>query len=538
MSYPVFYVPAGDVLPIGFDSFAAAGESLALSGLAVTDIEVYKGTSMTQRASDAGYTLLDTDGIDLDGVTGVNGISIDTGDDTDAGFYSVGSWYRVVLASVTVDSKTVNKTIAMFRITAAENSAGVPDVHVVSMEDGVITAAKLAADAITAAKLAADVTTELQSGLATAAALSTVDGKVDTLLTRIPSALFAGITSLAQWLGLIAGKQTGNSTARTELRATGAGSGTFDETTDSQEALRDRGDAAWTTATGFSTHSAADVWASGTRTLTSISGLGIALATKLTKYVQLLARKDSAIATDNATELTEINANGGSGAGAFANSTESLEAIRDRGDAAWTGGGAGGTDWTADERTALRSILGIPASGTTPEDPSVGILDTIRDRAVAVEADTQDLQTQIGTAGAGLTALGDTRLANLNATVSSRATPAQVATELATYDGPTKAELDTAQAAVEAAIAALENLTAAEVLTQVNTALTTAVADSVPADGSRPSIAQAAYMQTQFLVERSVSGTTVTIRKPDGSTALFTLTLNDATTPTSVTRAS
>lgn len=62
---------------------------------------------------------------------------------------------------------------------------------------------------------------------------------VTTLLSRIPSGLFTGITSLAQWLGLIAGKQTGNSTARTELRATGGGSGTFDETTDSLEAQQD-----------------------------------------------------------------------------------------------------------------------------------------------------------------------------------------------------------------------------------------------------------------------------------------------------------
>ena len=39
----------------------------------------------------------------------------------------------------------------------------------------------------------------------------------------------------------------------------------------------------------------------------------------------------------------------------------------------------GGTDWTANERTAIRSILGVPASGTTPADPTIGILDTIRD---------------------------------------------------------------------------------------------------------------------------------------------------------------
>jgi hypothetical protein len=88
-------------------------------------------------------------------------------------------------------------------------------------------------------------------------AVSVVDDiaavKADTgnLITRIPSALFSGITSLAQWLGLIAGKQVGDTTARNELHATGAGSGTFDETTDSVQAIRDRGDAAWTTATGF-----------------------------------------------------------------------------------------------------------------------------------------------------------------------------------------------------------------------------------------------------------------------------------------------
>jgi len=51
---------------------------------------------------------------------------------------------------------------------------------------------------------------------------------------------------------------------------------------------------------------------------------------KLLKYIQLLARKDAAIAADNAAELTEINANGGSGAGAYANTTEAQEAIRDK----------------------------------------------------------------------------------------------------------------------------------------------------------------------------------------------------------------
>jgi hypothetical protein len=211
MAYPVLYVPAGDVVPIPFTTYVGAtGASVTMSGLAVTDIEIYKDGSTTQRASDAGYTLLDTDGIDFDGVTGLHGFSIDTGDDTDAGFYAVGAWYWVVVSAVTVDSQTVTFIAALFRITAAENSAGVPDVHVISMEDGVITAAKIgadaitnakiadnaiaaenfAADAITAAKLAADVTTELQSGLATAAALTTLDGKADDIKAKTDSLTF------------------------------------------------------------------------------------------------------------------------------------------------------------------------------------------------------------------------------------------------------------------------------------------------------------------------------------------------------------
>ncbi len=66
---------------------------------------------------------------------------------------------------------------------------------------------------------------------------------VGTLLTRIPAPLFAGITSLAKWFGLLAGK-TADAGALAELQATTAGA-SFSNTTDSLEAIRDRGDAAW-----------------------------------------------------------------------------------------------------------------------------------------------------------------------------------------------------------------------------------------------------------------------------------------------------
>lgn len=140
MAYPVHYVPAGDVLPIFFDTFdGGTGASITMTGLAVTDIEIYKDGSTTQRASDAGYTLLDTDGIDFDGLTGIHGFSIDTGDNTDASFYTVGSWFHVVVSAVTVDAQTVSFVAAAFRIMAAEGVAGVPDVNATHWNDTAVT---------------------------------------------------------------------------------------------------------------------------------------------------------------------------------------------------------------------------------------------------------------------------------------------------------------------------------------------------------------------------------------------------------------
>jgi hypothetical protein len=54
-------------------------------------------------------------------------------------------------------------------------------------------------------------------------------------------------------------------------------------------------------------------------------------------------------------------------------------------------GGGGGGSLTADQVTAMSAILGIPTSGTTPTDPTTGILDTIRDAALAVKAKTDNL---------------------------------------------------------------------------------------------------------------------------------------------------
>lgn len=82
---------------------------------------------------------------------------------------------------------------------------------------------------------------------------------------------------------------------------------------------------------------------------------------------------------------------------------------------------------------------------------------------------------------------------NLDATISSRATPAQI--------------------------------------------LTTALTEAYAADGDAGTLSQILFQLQAFLQERSVSGTTLTVKKLDGTTTAMTFTLSDATSPVSITRA-
>lgn len=65
----------------------------------------------------------------------------------------------------------------------------------------------------------------------------------------------------------------------------------------------------------------------------------------------------------------------------------------------------------------------------------------------------------------------------------------------------------------------------------------TALTEAYAADGAAATPAQLLYMIWALLAEKAVSGTTVTVKKLDGSTAAMTFTLNDGTNPTSITRA-
>jgi len=150
----------------------------------------------------------------------------------------------------------------------------------------------------------------------------------------------------------------------------------------------------------------------------------------------------------------------------------------------------------------MQPKLGTPAGASVSAD------------IAAIEAQTDD----IGIAGAGLTAVPWN--AAWDAEVESEVDDALGAgTGTALTAIPWNASWDT------------------EVESEALDALNTILADSIPADGTIPTLRQALYMLTQFMMERSVSGTTVTVKKVDGSTSLLTLTLDNGTDPTSITRA-
>ena len=84
-------VPASSVQYFYFETVQGSGAGITISNFATSDIRIYRNGSTTERASTNGYALLDTDGIDIGGVTGLHGFSVDLSDNSDAGFYAAGN---------------------------------------------------------------------------------------------------------------------------------------------------------------------------------------------------------------------------------------------------------------------------------------------------------------------------------------------------------------------------------------------------------------------------------------------------------------
>jgi len=82
---------------------------------------------------------------------------------------------------------------------------------------------------------------------------------------------------------------------------------------------------------------------------------------------------------------------------------------------------------------------------------------------------------------------------------------------------------------VKTTLDALNDITAASIYT-------TQMTEAYAADGVAPTMAQALFLIQQYLTEKAISGTTITIKKLDGVTTAATLTMDSSTNPTSATR--
>jgi hypothetical protein len=335
---------------------------------------------------------------------------------------------------------------------------------------------------------------------------------VTTLLSRVPSGIFTGITSLAQWLGLIAGKQTGNSTARTEIRATGAGSGTFDETTDSQEAIRDNmgtaqtGDAFARLGAPAGASVSADIAAIEAQT-DDIGSAGAGL-TAVPWNPAWDAEVQSEVAdalgvydppTNTEMEARTLVAASYATAANLATVDTVVDAIKITTDKV--------DDTLEDDggtfRFTANALEEAPTGGSAPT--AAAIADAVWEEAIAdhsgTAGSTAEALNAAGSAGdPWVTALPGVYSAgqaghivgtNLNATVSSRATPAQVASELATYDGPTNAEM-VARTLVAADYATASALTTVDGIVDDILVDTAAIDARLPSDPSDASIVAAA----------------------------------------------
>lgn len=101
----------GARVTFNWDTFAAGGASITPSSAGA--IRIYKDGGTAERSSAAGIT--DTRG--FDSLAGVHLCSIDTSDNTDAGFYAAGSDYSVVLVGATIDGVSgINAVLAAFSI--------------------------------------------------------------------------------------------------------------------------------------------------------------------------------------------------------------------------------------------------------------------------------------------------------------------------------------------------------------------------------------------------------------------------------------
>lgn len=209
------------------------------------------------------------------------------------------------------------------------------------------------------------------------------------------------------------------------------------------------------------------------------------------------------------------------------------------------------TEATSDKDEIITDLDDIKGTGFVKDTHSLfdieGYVDILDDGTsgnvkIATDVAATLVDTaQIGTAGAGLTDLGGMST-GMKAEVNAEAD-----TALTDYDGPTNTEmiartrLDAdyfSWATDDVAVVTLcaTTTTNTDMVAAPTTLLTTQMTESYATDGTAPTLAQALMLIQQTIGDFAIAGTTITVKKLDGSTTAGTYTLDDGTNPTSRTR--
>jgi hypothetical protein len=486
---------------------------------------VYKDASTTQ--STAGVTLT----ADFDAVTGLNHVAIDTS--ADGTFYAVGSFFDVVVTTGTVDSVsavgvvvgrfTLRKTACLKPTTAgraldvsAGGEAGIDLANVGSPT----TTLNLSGTTISTSQQVASVSGAVGS---VTGSVGSVTGAVGSVTGNVGGSVVGSVASVTGAVGSIgAGGITSASFATGAIDA----------------------NAMNVTGSEFTAIPWNAAWDAEVESEVQDAIVANHLDHLLAATYDPASKPGVADALMN--ELVQDN-----GAGVSQFTTIALEL-------APSGGGGGTTDWTAQERTAIRSVLGIPTSGSTPIDPTTGILDTIRDafpanfaalgingsghlsRVTLVDTCTTNTDMR-GTDNAALAASWTASRAGYLDSVLLAANSNQRTVNV-TGSNHVAADIHELQPAVidntHFAIGAIDsNALAASAATEIATAAYTGqMTESYRAAGVAPTLAQSLFELLAHMGDASISGTTKTLKKIDGSTAK-TFTLDSSTAPTSITEA-
>lgn len=247
------------------------------------------------------------------------------------------------------------------------------------------------------------------------------------------------------------------------------------------------------------------VWATATRTLSALDEDSTTL--------DLDATIRAAVGLASANLDTQLDA--------LPTAAENADAVWDEDATAHQTGGTFGQaigDPGADTNTIFKATVTDATGATVGVDVAAVLVDTGTDIPAQIDAVDNFVDTEVAAIKAKTDQLTFTTANRVDSQVYGVENDAITASAIAA-DAITSSELATS--AVSEIVSAM---------------LTTQMTEAYAANGVAPTLAQAMFAVHQMLMQFAINSTSITVKKLDNSTTAFTVTLDDATTPTSAVR--